>query len=74
MHHDPVTMFQLAQQRHHADLRSAELRRSVRSANARSTGRPRRTWFAGVTGRLPRARPIDAEPGRLAGPPAGACA
>lgn len=63
MHHDPIATFQLAQQRHHADLRSAELRRSVRLARARSAGRPRRTWFAGFTGRLSAGHPICAEAG-----------
>jgi hypothetical protein len=62
MHHDPIATFQIAQQRHHADLRSAELRRSVRRASARSTEGPRRTWVAGFTGRAPAARLVEAGP------------
>lgn len=57
MHDDPITALQLAQQRHRADLRSAELRRSVRSAD-----QPRRRWFAGSAGRTRAAQPVAAGP------------
>lgn len=62
MHQDPIATFQLAQQRHHGDLRSAELRRSVRSAWGRSAGRHRRTWFVRFTGRAPTSHPVDGGP------------
>ena len=39
MHHDPITHFQLAQQRHAADVRRAELGRLARSAPAHADRR-----------------------------------
>jgi hypothetical protein len=51
MHLDPIGAFQLAQQRHRDDLRSAEHRRAARAAVARSADRPRRTWRTGFTSR-----------------------
>jgi hypothetical protein len=62
MTHESITAFQLAHQRHHADLRSAELRRAARLATARSAGPCRRPWFAGSFGRARVADLIDAAP------------
>jgi hypothetical protein len=62
MHHGPITAFQIATQRHDAELRDAEHRRFVRRASAASPGRIRRRWFAGAAGRASAVRPVGAEP------------
>jgi hypothetical protein len=58
MHHDPISTFQLAKQRHQDDLRNAEQRRSVRSTHPRPAPRHHRTWFAKLAGRSAASPPV----------------
>lgn len=66
MNHDPITNLHIAQQRHAADLRTAEVRRLGRSDRAERRAldrRPRRSrpyaWFAG---RARSTLTVDGEP------------